>query len=365
MSQRCAACGQHNPDSARFCEFCKAVFGKPAPPKKAPAPAVVPAAGPVFVSRGWGTPSVMLIAIMSGAGGFALRQFLPVEEPKVPPPVAVMTPPPPPPKKAPAPSPPPPVVHVETKPIPVVDAPAPRPNPAPAVAALEPPRPVELKHFRVPYQPYEGSAQRIIVPVTFNGHVTAPMLIDTGAPGILISPRLAAKIGVLREGDARLVTMAGGIGGKQTAALVVLDSLSVGEATTEFVPATVTDSISQAFEGLVGMDFIGGYQIEIDTHDHVLVLNEQPKSARAPAGHDEHWWRRTFALLSGQRTQWKNVFALAQERAAASDVSAGTGAEELKRLVAFAESQNQQAEQLATRLERYAAENSVPLEWRR
>jgi hypothetical protein len=360
MSRRCTSCGEANPDSALVCEFCKAVFGKPAPAKKGPAPA----AQPVFVSQGWGTPSVVLIAALSGAGGFAVRHFLPREEPKAADPVAVMTPPPPPPKKAPEPLPPPEVVHVEAKPLPVVQAPAP-PSPAPANPSLEPTRPPELKHFKVPYQPYEGSAQRIIVPVTFNGHVTAPMLIDTGAPGILISPRLASKIGVLREGDARLVTLAGGIGGKQTAALVVLDSLAVGEASTEFVPATVTDSISQAFEGLVGMDFIGGYEIEINTRDHVLVLNEQPRSAQAPAGHDEHWWRRTFALLSGQRTLWKNVFAVAQERAASSQESAGGGAEDLKKLVAFAESQNQQAEQLASRLDRYAAEHAVPLEWRK
>jgi hypothetical protein len=359
MSRRCTSCGEANPDSALVCEFCKAVFGKPAQPKKVAAPAPQP----VFVSQGWGTPSVLLIAVLSGAGGFALRQFLPREEPKAAEPVAVMTPPPPPPKKAPQPSPPPEVVHVEAKPMPVVQAPTPAtPSPAPSP---EPTRPPELKHFRVPYEPYEGSAQRIIVPVTFNGHVTAPMIIDTGAPGILISPRLASKIGVLREGDARLVTMAGGIGGKQTAALVVLDRIAVGEASTEFVPATVTDSISQAFEGLVGMDFIGGYEVEINTREHVLVLNEQPKSAQMPAGHDERWWKHTFALLSGQRTQWKNVFALAQERAAASQESAGGGAEDLKKLVSFAESQSQQAEQLANRLDRYAAEHSVPLEWRK
>jgi hypothetical protein len=228
----------------------------------------------------------------------------------------------------------------------------------------EAPKPA-LKRFKVPYQAYEGTAQRIIIPVTFNGRVTAPMAVDTGAPGTIISFHLAAQIGVLREGDARLQTLAGGIGGHQAAALVILDSLSVDQAKTEFVPATVTASISRAFEGLVGMDFIAGYAIELDTREHVLVLNELPPSTNAPGGHDEAWWRRNFQLLSGQRARWKEVFTVAQEMVTSNRVSAGGDAESIKSLVGYAESQNREAELLAGRLDRYAAENAVPLEWRR
>jgi len=253
----------------------------------------------------------------------------------------------------------------------VLPAPAPVPavSPPPPVIAARPAqapaRPKPLKQFRVPYKAFEGTAGRIIIPVTFNGGVTAPMALDTGAPGIIISFRVAERIGVLREGDARLVTMAGGIGGSQTAAMVILDSIAVGEARSEFVPVTVTQSISGAFEGLVGMDFIAGYRIEIDTREHTLILNELPPSAEAPGGHDEAWWRHQYAIFSGQRALWKNVYAVAQERVANNEVSAGGSAEGLKQLMAYAESQNREAENLAGRLEQYAALLSVPLEWRR
>jgi predicted aspartyl protease len=291
---------------------------------------------------------------------------LPRAEPKAAAPSVVVAPPPPP-KLVPQPQPPP-VVLPERKVLVMPPAaPAPVPTPAPPVVIARPlaPAPKALKQFRVPYKAFEGTAGRIIIPVTFNGGVTAPMALDTGAPGIIISFRVAERIGVLREGDARLVTMAGGIGGSQTAAMVILDDISVGEARSEFVPVTVTQSISGAFEGLVGMDFIAGYRLEIDTREHTLMLNELPPSAEAPGGHDEAWWRHQYAIFSGQRALWKNVFAVAQERVANNEVSAGGSSENLKQLMVYAESQNREAESLAGRLEQYAALLSVPLEWRR
>jgi len=37
------------------------------------------------------------------------------------------------------------------------------------VIAARPPQPPKLKQFRVPYKAFEGTAGRIIIPVTFNG----------------------------------------------------------------------------------------------------------------------------------------------------------------------------------------------------
>lgn len=320
--------------------------------------------------RGWSTPVVCGVALLSAGVGFATRGLLPAQAPLEAP--AVVAPPAP---------------RVEVEPpvaedsaLPVVVAalpskPAPSPEPAaapvvaapeaPPAAAPEKPAAPALERIELPYEHLEGLAQRIIIPVVLNGRVTARMALDTGAPGTILSTRLATKLGLMEEGASRLRTAAGGIGGSAPASLVILDSLAVGRAKSEFVPATVTELFSDAWDGLVGMDFLAGYSVNIDSAEHVLVLTEQSPRASTPAGHDEAWWRRTFQLLAGQRAWWKNVRATLEEKISKSEVSAGGDAETMQKLLVFARSQDREAEQLASRLERHASTHSVPLEWRR
>jgi len=40
-----------------------------------------------------------------------------------------------------------------------------------------------LKKIEVPYTAFEGTAHRVIIPVQFNGSITAKMALDTGSPG--------------------------------------------------------------------------------------------------------------------------------------------------------------------------------------
>jgi hypothetical protein len=324
-------------------------------------------------SPGLSFPLVGLVALVSAGLGFVARGLVGHAQP---PPAQVAEMP------SPVPPPAPPVAEPIAAPSPtgttepqvtatavVVPAPPgatqaalvqPAPAPAPSVAPQEP-QALALKQITVPYKAFEGQAQRIILTVKLNGRETAAMALDTGAPGTIIFTPLAERLGVLAEGSNRLMTTVGGIGGRTPAALVVLDSLSVDEARTEFVPATVTASMTDAFEGLVGMDFLAGYSVQIDTQKHRLVLTELPKSIDRPAGHDEAWWRRTFTQMDGQQTLWHQIHATIKERVSRSNVSGDGSAEALN----FAERQVREAEQLASRLERYASNNAVPREWRR
>jgi hypothetical protein len=72
---------------------------------------------------------------------------------------------------------------------------------------------VEPRKFEVPYQASEGSARRVIVPVTFNDRVTVPMALDTGSPGMVVSFGLAARLGLFSADKGTLVVEASGIGG--------------------------------------------------------------------------------------------------------------------------------------------------------
>jgi len=112
-----------------------------------------------------------------------------------------------------------------------------------------------LKVFTVPYQPLEGSARRIIVPVTLNGSVTARMALDTGAPGMVISERLAQRLGVFERDDEKLIISASGIGGTVPAILTIVDTARIGQVEDRFIPTQVTSLPDMAFEGLIGMDF--------------------------------------------------------------------------------------------------------------
>jgi len=49
----------------------------------------------------------------------------------------------------------------------------------------------EIEKHEFPFEAYEGRTRRIIVRATFNGRMTVPMLLDTGAPSTVISWDLA------------------------------------------------------------------------------------------------------------------------------------------------------------------------------
>jgi hypothetical protein len=161
-----------------------------------------------------------------------------------------------------------------------------------------------------------------------------------------------------------LLSSASGIGGSAPALLVVLDSLALGPATEQFVPATVTESLSENFEGLLGMDFITTFKVKIDSAQQVLILTLPQSGANTPAGHGEQWWRRLFRQFKDQRKRWEFYRDTVDQRIAKSPVSEGVGMERLKRLRALADNQAQEAEKLQNRLDRHASNNSVPREWR-
>ena len=204
--------------------------------------------------------------------------------------------------------------------------------------------------------PYGGTARRIIIPVTFNRSVTVPMLLDTGAPGMFISMKLAEKLGLLDNDEANLQTLAGGIGGTVPAIFTIIDSIQVGEAEDKFIPTTISELRIPGFEGLVGMDFMGKYSMQLDSRKRVVVFEELSESPSRPAGHDELWWKTTFQKFKSTRDAWRKY------REAYRNVSENTSS--IKRAKNLINKQHDRADYLYNRLKVYASENSVPLEWR-
>jgi hypothetical protein len=214
-----------------------------------------------------------------------------------------------------------------------------------------------LKHFVIPYQAFEGRSRRIIIPVTFNESIEAPLLLDTGSPGLMISPRLAKRLGLLDESETLLKVMTGGIGGATPAIVTVVDTLRIGEARAEFLPATITQIPSHEFEGLVGMDFMSNYRISIDTNSNLLAFDELPPQINRPGGHDEAWWRSNFHNFEKLRAEWASYL----EKLDGENLTSS----EKERRIKISKEQYAAAENLSHRLERYARDNAVPVDWRR
>jgi hypothetical protein len=219
-------------------------------------------------------------------------------------------------------------------------------SPAPAAAASPP----DLARFEVPYE-NEGSTRRVIIPVTFNDNVTVPMALDTGAPGMVISIELAAKIGVFKKDNGTLLTETGGIGGRAPAILTIVDSVTVAGARDTFIPTTVTIGLSDKFDGLIGMNLLANYTVSIDSQKQVVVFEENPPRPDVRGGHDEGWWRRTFEDFRASRDFWAGRATTAKR-------------EFSSRSTEFVEFQAREAERLLQRLDLYASDNAVPRHWR-
>ncbi|NIP38532.1 MAG: DUF4124 domain-containing protein [Candidatus Dadabacteria bacterium] len=218
--------------------------------------------------------------------------------------------------------------------------------------------------YKIPFKAYEGSARRIIVPVRINNAVTAELALDTGSPGMVISEGLAKRLGLYENDSGLLLSVASGIGGQVNVMRTIIDKVAIGGATENFVPTVITSSMSKAFEGLIGMDFMGNYSISIDNVNNFIVLQPNPGSTNLPAGHSENWWRRSFAEFRIYKQEWEKISELLDEMERKSRINFNMTETDFKKLQELAVWQHTESSKLLQRLERYAQQNNVPQNWR-
>ena len=218
--------------------------------------------------------------------------------------------------------------------------------------------------YKIPFTAYEGAARRIIVPVTINSTVTAQLAIDTGSPGMIISEGLAKKLGLYENDSGMLMSVASGIGGQVAVMRTIIDKVQMGGATENFVPAIITSSMSNAFEGLIGMDFMANYSISIDNVNNIMILQQNPVGSDLPAGHSKNWWRKSFAEFRSYQKEWQRIKDLINDWERKSRLNIDMTDNDVKKLKNLAIWQYQESSKLLQRLERYAQQNNVPQKWR-
>jgi len=111
----------------------------------------------------------------------------------------------------------------------------------------------------------------IMVDAKINGTTNAKLLLDTGADGTMINPRVlvAAGASLSRPAGTSRVT---GVAGSDTVTVVVIDSLEIGEARVGRMSVASYD-VAGAGDGLLGRDFLDRFTINIDSANGVVTLS--------------------------------------------------------------------------------------------
>jgi clan AA aspartic protease (TIGR02281 family) len=123
--------------------------------------------------------------------------------------------------------------------------------------------------------PFRTRGNAIIVSVRLNGRTPVPMLLDTGAGVTVLSSALAEDLRLNLEGarTIRLKTLTSQV----RTPLVKLDRLQLGSHVKKDLEVAVSSSnmAPGAFEGILGMDFLGDFTVAIDSHTKSLSLKSR------------------------------------------------------------------------------------------
>ncbi len=115
--------------------------------------------------------------------------------------------------------------------------------------------------------------RHIIVDARINGSASVKLILDTGAAGTLISPRALVAAGVSLTRGTRVARTRGVARGVEVEVQeVAIDSLEVGSARVGRMLVASYDMDSADVEGLLGQDFLGNFNVSIDSSAGVVTL---------------------------------------------------------------------------------------------
>lgn len=151
------------------------------------------------------------------------------------------------------------------------------------VACAHPPVPPKASLARPTAVPIQTVEQITLVSVTVNrSQQAAVFVVDTGASWTILSPLLAARLGLSVPADAvrRDLRIVGGQ--IVTVPFIRINALQVGEAVVEAPEVGVYDVAPQArvIDGLLGGDFLNRFNVTLDRQGGRLLLEPIPDRRR-------------------------------------------------------------------------------------
>ena len=123
--------------------------------------------------------------------------------------------------------------------------------------------------------PFERNGNIVIVQATLNNRQSAKLVVDTGASFTFISHALARDLAIDVSRNTKTVPFhtANGI---VEAPLTNLDSVTVGGMEIKNLTAAVHDTTPDAHAaGLLGLNFLSNFKLDIDTQKGVLHLEKK------------------------------------------------------------------------------------------
>jgi hypothetical protein len=118
--------------------------------------------------------------------------------------------------------------------------------------------------------PLEHGAGVWIARVVLNGTHTGRFLVDTGSSVTVISPALAADLGVAPATGAARVELHT-LGGRTAGRAAIVPSLRVGRAELRDAPVVLHDP-GPGLDGILGNTFLGRYRLTVDADRRQLQL---------------------------------------------------------------------------------------------
>ncbi len=135
--------------------------------------------------------------------------------------------------------------------------------------------PADPEAGKVPIRLVGPGGAALVVAAHINGEGPFDLILDTGATYTCVSESLAQRLDLPQR---RLgVGIGVGVGGAGQVRMVQMDSLRVGDAAVETVPACVLEltalrAIASDVEGLLGLNFLRNYHVTLDFERNVLIL---------------------------------------------------------------------------------------------
>jgi predicted aspartyl protease len=121
---------------------------------------------------------------------------------------------------------------------------------------------------KVAQVPLEPRGQVFVVPVTVNGHAIN-MMLDTGAERSLLTEAAVQRLNIRRSDRTFSVVVGASSGSLKSDAEI--DSMSIGGVALP-VDHIVVNSFGGNIDGMLGLDILGRYDLDIDGPNRTLVL---------------------------------------------------------------------------------------------
>ncbi|MBI2540566.1 MAG: TIGR02281 family clan AA aspartic protease, partial [Deltaproteobacteria bacterium] len=123
--------------------------------------------------------------------------------------------------------------------------------------------------------PFQKRGTVVVVPATINEKATARFVVDTGASYTMISQATAKELEIDLEKKHPSIPFQTANGTIQ-APLVSLSSIDVGGLEVKDLTAAVHDVFPDpSISGLLGLNFLSNFRMEIDTQNGVLHLERK------------------------------------------------------------------------------------------